>query len=176
MLEPIYLSVSGPSLPAFAMADHPKCHIASWPKRTEHFTRQKMPVATDANPSCYLHAPSDVFLRQHVTPLFSSDVQLETMRTVDGKIENRAERRLKVFLRVEVGTGSHSHPAHLIDVSPHGAQVHCKEPIEANTFVVLQYQDISRRAKCVRSCSDRLGLRFIVPLLPTEMALFVRSR
>lgn len=103
-------------------------------------------------------------------------VRSGTMHVSHAKIENRTERRLKVFLRVEMKMKSHCHPAHLLDVSPNGAQVYCKFPIEIGAFVLLQYPGISCQARCVRAQARRIGLKFVSPLLPSQLGLLISAR
>ena len=95
------------------------------------------------------------------------------MKAAEAIIENRRERRMKVFLRVEIRTVPEVHIAHLIDVSRHGAQVHCRASIVVGAFVILECPAISRRAKCVRVKSGRMGLKFIAPLSCDELNVLV---
>ncbi len=98
------------------------------------------------------------------------------MQALHAKTENRSERRLKVFLRVEMKMKSQCHPAHLLDVSPNGARVYCEFPIEIGALVLLQYPGVSCPAKCVRAEAKRIGLRFVSPLLPTQLGLLISAR
>lgn len=99
-----------------------------------------------------------------------------TMQVYNAKAENRIERRLKVFLRIEMKMKSQCHPAHLLDVSPNGAQVYCEYPIEVGARVSLKYRDISCPAKCVRAQASRIGLRFISPLQSSQLNLLLSGR
>ena len=86
-----------------------------------------------------------------------------------GRRQDRAEPRAKVFLLASLRRGEQKDRAHLLDLSPGGARVHCAVAPRPAESVELVWGPIRMRGMVMWVRDDRFGVRFDRRLSPIEL-------
>lgn len=76
----------------------------------------------------------------------------------------RGEPRVKLFRLARLRHGDALLRAHLLDISPSGARMHCAADLKPGQLVALMVDDRPIPAVVLRASGGRIGLRFGVRL------------
>lgn len=80
------------------------------------------------------------------------------------QFRNRISERVSCSIEVQAGDTLNAFPACIVDLSQHGAQVHCAGQFEAGKTIHLDLDGEFAWATVAWSEIDRMGIKFVVPL------------
>ena len=90
--------------------------------------------------------------------------------------DNRREPRLKVFRLGRAQASGMDFKVHLLDVSARGARLHAGEALGTGVRMTLDCSSVSTTGEVRWVDASRFGIRFDVPLVPSELDAIVAAR
>lgn len=95
------------------------------------------------------------------------DIDMGSMlegKDMNEQFRSRISERVSCSIAVAAGDTLNRHPATIVDLSRHGAQVRCDAPFDAGKTIHLDLDGEFTWATVAWSEIDRMGLRFVSPL------------